>query len=72
MSQHDREKNNDSQMVLKYIKFVVKKWAQNLNSRSLDEKLSVKGKIETALHNQTVVYLKPLMRKLKTRVRTLG
>ena len=34
--------------------------------RSSDEKLSIKGRIETALHSQTVSYLKPLCRKLKT------
>ena len=55
-------------MVLKYIKFIVKRWGQELNQRPLDEKLNVKGKIETALHSQTVSYLKPLCRKLKSKV----
>lgn len=62
----NRNKANDMLMVLKYIKFIVKKWGQALNSRTIDEKLTTKGRIETALHSQTVSYLKPLCRKLKT------
>lgn len=64
----NRNKPNDMLLVLKYIKFIVKKWGQGLNSRILDEKLTVKGRIETALHSQTVASLKPLCRKLKTKV----
>lgn len=63
-----REKNTDFLLVLKFIKFMVKQWGKNLNSRTLDEKLTVKGKIETALHSQTSLYLKPLCRKLKARI----
>ena len=54
--------------MLKYIKFIIKRWAQDLNSRGIAEKLTVKGRIETALHSQTNSYLKPLCRKLKTKV----
>jgi len=68
LSKQARERNNDSHLVLKYIKFIVKKWGQELNNRSLDDKLNVKGRIETALYNQTDSYLKPLCRKLKTKV----
>jgi len=64
----NRNKPNDMLLVLKYIKFIVKKWGQGLNGRTLDEKLTLKGRIETALHSQTVSYLKPLCRKLKTKV----
>jgi pre-mRNA-splicing factor 18 len=45
----------------------MKKWVNELNSRSLEEKLTVQGRIETALHGQTDTYLKPLFRKLKQR-----
>jgi hypothetical protein len=41
----------------------MKKWVNELNSRSLEEKLTVQGRIETALHGQTDTYLKPLFRK---------
>ena len=67
LSKNQRERINDSLLVLKYIKFIVKRWGQDLNNRSLDEKLTVKGRIETALHSQTVAYLKPLCRKLKSK-----
>ena len=46
----------------------MKKWVNELNSRTLDEKLTVSGKIETALHGQTDSYLKALFRKLKSKV----
>ena len=67
LSKNPRERINDSLLVLKYIKFLVKRWGQDLNNRSLDEKLTVKGRIETALQSQTVAYLKPLCRKLKSK-----
>jgi pre-mRNA-splicing factor 18 len=56
----------DCQVVLNYFKFILKKWSQELNERELDEKKSVQGKIETALHSQTCAYMKPLFRKLKS------
>ena len=56
----------DCQVVLNYFKFILKKWSHELNQRDLDEKKSVQGKIETALHNQTCTYMKPLFRKLKS------
>ncbi|CAF5055926.1 unnamed protein product, partial [Rotaria sp. Silwood1] len=37
-----------------------------LNDRELEEKKSIQGKIETALHSQTCAYMKPLFRKLKS------
>lgn len=49
-------------------KLIVKKWGQELNYRAREDKLAVKGRIETALHSQTVTHLKPLCRKLKTKV----
>lgn len=67
LSKNPRERINDSLMVLKYIKFIIKKWGQELNNRPLNEKLTTKGRIETALHSQTSTYLKPLCRKLKTK-----
>lgn len=67
LSKKQREKNTDSLLVLKYIKMVCKKWGQELNHRVRDLKLSIKGRIETALHAQTVSHLKPLCRKLKTK-----
>lgn len=56
----------DCQVVLNYFKFILKKWSQELNDRDINEKKSVQGKIETALHSQTCAYMKPLFRKLKS------
>lgn len=56
----------DCQVVLNYFKFILKKWSHELNDREIDEKKTVQGKIETALHSQTCAYMKPLFRKLKT------
>ena len=56
----------DCQVVLNYFKFILKKWSQELNNRELDEKKTIQGKIETALHSQTCGYMKPLFRKLKS------
>ena len=56
----------DCQVVLNYFKLILKKWSQELNERQLEEKKSVQGKIETALHAQTCTYMKPLFRKLKS------
>jgi hypothetical protein len=46
----------------------MKKWVTELNSRPIEDKLTVSGRIDTALHGQTEAYLKPLFRKLKSRV----
>ncbi|CAF0857167.1 unnamed protein product [Didymodactylos carnosus] len=56
----------DCQVILNYFKFLLKKWAQELNARDIDEKKTIQGKIETALHTQTLGYMKPLFRKLKS------
>lgn len=45
----------------------MKKWINELNNRSLDEKRTLQGRIETALHGQTDTYLKPLFKKLKSK-----
>lgn len=43
-------------------------WGQNLNQRPEEEKRTLKGKEASAIHTQTVSYLKPLFRKLKHKV----
>jgi hypothetical protein len=42
-------------------------WGNQLNSRSPAEKMGVRGKLACATYTQTQVYLKPLLRKLKTK-----
>lgn len=41
-------------------------WGDKLNNRSASEKSSTRGKMAGATYTQTQVYLKPLLRKLKT------
>jgi pre-mRNA-splicing factor 18 len=42
-------------------------WGNQLNSRPPAEKMGVRGKLACATYTQTQVYLKPLLRKLKTK-----
>lgn len=59
----DSEKNCD--IILRFLKYLLKMWGQNLNQRPEEEKRTLKGKEASAIHTQTVSYLKPLFRKLK-------
>ncbi|CAG5123698.1 unnamed protein product [Candidula unifasciata] len=65
LGQGDKDKNHE--VVLRYFKFVLKKWGEKLNQRSEEEKRTIKGKMASATHSQTVAYLKPLFRKLKNK-----
>lgn len=49
--------------------YILKLWGEELNSRTEDQKRTMKGKMGSATHTQTVAYLKPLFRKLKQKVR---
>lgn len=62
-----RDRSNDFLLVVKYLKFLIKKWASVLQARSQQEKLSTGGKIDAALQAQSAAYLKPLFRKLKSK-----
>lgn len=42
------------------------KWNEQLQNRTADEKMGTRGKLIGATYKQTQVYLKPLLRKLKT------
>ncbi|KAL5014329.1 hypothetical protein ScPMuIL_008599 [Solemya velum] len=55
----------DQEILLKYLKFLLKMWGNLLNERPQEEKRSLKGKMASATHSQTVSYLKPLFRNLK-------
>lgn len=47
--------------------FLLEVWGKSLNSRPESEKSSMKGKLANATFSQTQTYLKPLLRKLKTK-----
>lgn len=59
----DSEKNSD--IILRFLKYLLKMWGQTLNERTEEEKRTLKGKEASAIHTQTVSYLKPLFRNLK-------
>lgn len=58
-------KEHDTYVTLTLLKFLLKKWNDQLNSVSSDEKMKTKTKIAKATFTQTRVYLKPLLKKLK-------
>ncbi|RUS84977.1 hypothetical protein EGW08_007288 [Elysia chlorotica] len=59
------DKDRDHEIILTFFKYVLKKWGEQLNERTPDEKRNIRGKMASATHSQTVSYLKPLFRKLK-------
>ncbi|KAL8558850.1 hypothetical protein ACOMHN_031779 [Nucella lapillus] len=59
------DSNEDHDIILRFFKFVLKKWGDQLNARQAEEKRTTKGKMASAIHTQTVAYLKPLFRTLK-------
>ncbi|XP_062569171.1 pre-mRNA-splicing factor 18-like [Saccostrea cucullata] len=62
----DSGKNSD--IILRFLKYLLKMWRQTLNERTEEEKRTLKGKEASAIHTQTVSYLKPLFRNLKHKV----
>jgi len=59
-----------AQMILQWLKFLLKTWGGHLNARLEEEKLSTRGKLASATYTQTVEYLRPLLRKLKSNTLT--
>ncbi|XP_060083409.1 pre-mRNA-splicing factor 18-like [Ylistrum balloti] len=57
--------DRDQEIILRFLKFILKKWGDDLNCRDEDNKRSRTGKEASAIHAQTVSYLKPLFRSLK-------
>lgn len=58
-------KAHDISVIVKLMKLLLKKWNEELNVGSSEEKMRTKNKIARATFTQTRVYLKPLLRKLK-------
>jgi len=50
------------------MQLVLNAWGDDLNSRAEERKRSIKGKLASATHMQTVSYIKPLFKKLTRRV----
>ncbi|KAB0802837.1 hypothetical protein PPYR_05023 [Photinus pyralis] len=56
----------DMTLIMKFLLLLMKKWNDQLNNRSSEVKMATRGKMAGATCGQTQVYLKPLIRKLKT------
>jgi len=57
--------DKDHEILLRWFKYLLKTWGDFLNVRETDTKRTIKGKMASATHSQTVTYLKPLFRKFK-------
>lgn len=55
----------NSRVVYEYIRSIGYLMGQDLNERRLEIKMSLQGKLDSVQHEQTMSYLKPLLRKLK-------
>ncbi|KAK4883586.1 hypothetical protein RN001_006905 [Aquatica leii] len=56
----------DMNVIMKFILLLMKMWNDQLHNRSSEVKMGTRGKMAGATCTQTQVYLKPLLRKLKT------
>ncbi|KAF5270404.1 hypothetical protein FQR65_LT05592 [Abscondita terminalis] len=56
----------DMNVIMKFILLLMKMWNDQLQNRSSEVKMGTRGKMAGATCTQTQVYLKPLLRKLKT------
>lgn len=54
-------------VVLRFVELILQLWGSTHNARPENEKMSVRGKMESATYTQTQAYLKPLIRRLKKR-----
>ncbi|XP_064604786.1 LOW QUALITY PROTEIN: pre-mRNA-splicing factor 18-like [Liolophura sinensis] len=67
LGQGDTDK--DQETILRYLKVsFIERWGETLNARNEEYKRSIKGKMASATHTQTVAYMKPLFRHLKQKV----
>ncbi|KAH3893228.1 pre-mRNA-splicing factor 18-like [Dreissena polymorpha] len=61
------DSNKDQDIILRYLKFVLTTWGLDINKKTVEEKRSLKGRMNAAMHQQTVTYMKPMFRKLKSK-----
>ncbi|RZF36342.1 hypothetical protein LSTR_LSTR008823 [Laodelphax striatellus] len=58
---------NDMEVIMQFLQFLLKMWGNQLNCRSSAEKMGTRGKMTLATFTQTQIYLKPLLRKLRSK-----
>lgn len=54
----------DSKIILTFMKFIMEIWGKNLNARPDDVKSKTSARIASAMYTQTTDYLKPLFKQL--------
>lgn len=59
-------RERDAAVILTLLEFLLRMWSAQLNSGAASERMATKAKIARATHTQTRVYMKPLLRKLRT------
>ena len=62
-----KESAADTDIILSTLQFLISSWGQDLNARNREAKNSYEGKNKSAIYNQTVSYMQPLLRSLKKR-----
>lgn len=65
-SRASEHKRQDADVIHTYLRFLLQLWGTKLNTRSEEEKTSMRGKISSATYTQTQGYLRPLFKQLKS------
>ena len=53
----------DIKFMIRVFKTIIAAWARELNERPVEEKESQQGRLDTAIHTQTVEYMKPFLKR---------
>jgi len=56
----------DADVIHTFLQFLLELWGKKLNSRTEEDKMSMRGKIASATYTQTQTYLRPLFKQLKS------
>ena len=60
-----KESAGDTSIILNVLQFLISSWGVDLNARPSEVKNSFEGKNKSAIYNQTVSYMQPLLRSLR-------
>jgi len=56
--------NHDDNVIAEWIKLMMTLWGKELNDRGEDEKMTLRGKMDSGTFTQTKMYIKPLLKLL--------
>jgi len=57
--------NHDDNVIAEWIKLMMTLWGKELNEREEDDKMNLRGKMDSGTFTQTKMYIKPLLKLLK-------